>query len=183
MLDVFEQDKQRILGITRGAEVVQRVQQDAALRAAQQIAAEQRAAVQAQAQALAAEALQREQAETAVVEKLRELKPLYTARQQAARQAIESLSALWRIEAEIRAGLKDADRVLSSVELLIDPTLRADWRSSLRDRAGLPAQHLYAPDIQPSSAAQAAGVTVIRGITAGVIQPGAITAGRDVVNL
>lgn len=183
MTDVFEQDRQRILGITRGAEVAQRVQTDLAIRAAIAIEQEQRAAAQQAAQARAAEAQAIAQAEGAAVDRLSSLKPLYQQRQEAARQAIESIAALWRIENELRAGLGQADRTLGGVEMLIDSSARSSWRVSLRDRAGLPANHIYAPDVQPTSEGQAVGVTVARAITAGVIQPGAITAGRDVVNL
>lgn len=183
MTDVYEADRQRILGITRGAEITERVQQDLAIQAAIKIELEQRAAQQRQVEARAAEAMALAQAEAAALEALASLKPLYAQRQELARQAREALASVWRVEQEIRNGLQLADRSLQNVEPLIEPTQRAAWRQALRDRSGLPSQHIYTPDAPPTTEAQAIGVTVVRGITAGVIQPGAIAAGRDVVNL
>lgn len=183
MTDSLQELRDRFSGITRSTEVVSRIQLDLAQRAAAELEAEKRAEAQARQEALSREAALIAQADSAAIEKLAALKALYQARQEAARLAIEAIASLWRIEQDIRAGLNDADRVAGEVEALIEPSARSGRRQALRDRAGLLSQHIYAPDVKSTTEAQAIGVTVVRGITAGVIQPGTIAAGRDVVNL
>lgn len=183
MTDVFEQDKARFAGLTRSSEIVERVQLDLAQRAAQALESEKRAEAQARQDALSREAGIIAAADARTVASLAALKALYAQREAAARVAIESISALWRIEQDIRAGLNDADRAAGEVEALIEPTQRGPRRSALRERAGLPSRHIYAPDVKPTTEAQAIGLTTVRGITAGIIQPGTIAVGRDIVNI
>lgn len=182
MPDVFEQDELRIRGPLRfDAAIVERARQDAQIQAALKIEAEQRAAQQRQAEARQSEALAIAQAESAAVEKLAALKDLYAQRQEAARQAIEALASVWRIESEIRSGLSNADRALASVEVLIDVTQRAAWRSALRARAGLP-QHVYKPDVKLANDAQRAGAAAVVALTASIVGPGFIETPRgDVI--
>lgn len=183
MTDVFEQDKARFAGITQGPAIIQKVNLDLQVAAARALEAERQADMRARQEALAHEAALIGEAERAAVEKLSPLKVAYAEREAAARAAVEAIASLWRIEQEIRNGLQLADRALQNVEALIEPTRRAAWRQTLRDRAGLPLRHGYMPDVKPADDAQTIGVTTVRAITAGVIQPGTIVAGRDVVNL
>lgn len=181
--DKLLQDELRIKGPQQDAKITQRIAQDLALRAAIAIEQEQRVAAQARQEALAAEAQARGAAEVNAVAQLAALAPLYEARQEAARQVIEAVSALWRIEQEIRAGLQLVDRSLQSAELTIDPTMRGSWRQSLRDRAGLPSRHVLAvPKSWLAGDGQKVGATVCAAITASVIQPGAIVTAHDAID-
>lgn len=183
-VDSYEQIRQRFAGISRGAEIQERVQQDAALKAAIAIEQEKRAEQQARHEALAREAALIAEAERAAVERLAALKPLYAEREAAARQAIEALAAVVRIETEIRDGLQLADRVASEVEALIEPTQRARWRSSLRERAGLAPRHIFtAPKQWVKTDAQRTGAAAVAALTASIILPGRIETPRgDVID-
>lgn len=183
-MDIYELDKLRILGpIALATSVQERVRVDAELRATVQIAQEQVAAAQAREQALREEAATIAQAETIAVERLEKIRPLYLARDDADRRVREVVAELWLVEKQIRAELREVDRTLEGIMPFVEPTTRAGWRESLRTRAGLP-PHVSAREVtQANSEGAAVGVTVCRGIAAGVIQPGAIAAGRDVVNL
>lgn len=180
-MDVYEMDRQRILGITRSAEIQERVQQDAALKAAIAIEQEQRAAAQARQEALAAEAQAIAQADSAAVEKLRELIPIHAQRQEDARRVNDAVSALWQTESRYRAGLSEVNRILAPTDVLIEPSQRGARRESLLTRAGLPSQHIYTPDVQLTTEAQRVGATCVMGITGGFIADGAIVTAHDTV--
>lgn len=184
MGDIYEQDKLRILGpLQRDAAIVQRVQTDAAMRAAQAIEAERQADARSREAALAHEAELILEASRAAVEKLAALKPLYAQRQQMADKVITAIAELWKVEQDIRAGLSDADRIAAEVEYKIEPTQRARWRSSLRDRAGLPTQHAFAPDVKLDNDSQRIGAVAVAALTSGIILPGRIETPRgDVIN-
>lgn len=185
MTDVYQADRERILGnVTRDAAIVERARQDAQIQAALRIEAERQADGRARQEALAKEAALIAEAERAAVERLAALKPLYAEREAAARQAIEALAAVVRIETEIRDGLQLADRVASEVEALIEPTQRARWRSSLRERAGLAPRHIFtAPKQWVKTDAQRTGAAAVAALTASIIQPGRIETPRgDVID-
>lgn len=100
------------------------------------------------------------------------LKDQYAAREAAAKVAIEAIAELWRVEGMIRTSEADADLILRNVTPFIPPMQQRAWLESLRLRAGLPAHHAYAG--KASNDAERVGLTAVRGITSGVITPGAI---------
>lgn len=180
MTDSYQEIRDRFSGITRSSEIVERMQQDLAQRAAAELEAEKRAEQQARQEALAREAALIANADAAAVERLAALKPLYAERQEAARLAVEVIASLWRIEQEIRDGLQLADREVAAAEYLIEPTQRGARRSSLRERAGLAARHVFtAPKQWVATDAQRTGAVAVAGITSGIIGAGWIETTHD----
>lgn len=180
MTDSYQELRDRFSGITRSSEVVSRIQLDLANRAAAELEAEQRAEQQQRQEALAREAALIAAADAAAVEKLAALKALYQARQEAARQAIEAIASLWRIEQEIRDGLQLADREVAAAEYLIEPSARSGRRQALRERAGLAARHIFtAPKQWVATDAQRTGAVAVAGITSGIIGAGWIQSAHD----
>lgn len=182
MTDSYEQIRQRFAGISRGAEIQERVQQDAALKAALAIEAEQRAEAQARAEALAKEAALIGEADARTVEKLAALKSLYAEREAAAQVAIEAIASLWKIETEIRNGRQLADRISSEVEYLIEQTQRGARRSELHKRAGLPVEHILTAPKWVKTDAQRTGAAAVAALTSGCLGPGFVKVRDEVID-
>lgn len=181
-MDVYEQDRQRILSIKRGAEVAQRVQDDLAVRAALALEQERIAAAQAQAQAQEKEHAESVAVEAEIVKVLAPLAPRYAERKAAGDEVIKAVSHYLALEDAMNPALREAGELFAHIEYKIEPTDRAKRRASLRQRSGLPMQHTDGLPVATDHAS-AAGRLVCYLLSSKAIDGATVTIGGHVLSV